>query len=77
MQSLNPSSRLFPEGKGYCTPPMIGNIHPEALTYQTLPVNMAIQQLKFAPDPFQHLCPSVELRTPESKDYEEKDDMMA
>jgi len=80
MRSLSLSSTFppFPGGeRGGCTPEMINSIHPEALTYQTLPLNMTIQRLKFAPDPFQHLCPSVHLRTTETKDYEEKDDMMA
>jgi len=80
MRSLSPSSTFppFQAGeRGGCTSKTINSIHPEALTYQTLHVNMTVQRLKFSPDPFQHLCPSVHLRTTETKDYEEKDDMMA
>jgi len=79
MRSLSPSSTFlpFPLGKGGCTPEISDNLHKEALTYHTIPLNMTVQRLKYSPDPFQHLCPSVHLRTPETKDYVEKDDMMA
>jgi len=78
MQSLAPSSTEFPSfPMGDCTSEMINTIHNECRTYQTLPVNMTVQRLKYLPDPFQHLCPSVHLRTPETKDYVETDNMMA
>ena len=63
--------------EGGCTKEKASTLHPETLSYQTLPVNMDIQRHRFAPDTFSHLCPSVHLRTADTKMYQDKDDMYA
>ena len=62
---------------GGCTPELETSLHTETLTYQTLPVDMAIQNARFSPDTFHHLCPSVERRTPDTKPHPDKDNMLA